>query len=130
MLLVISSATAFAMAMVWPSRDSRTPRRRPSMAGRMPIFGRLPCSRFAGGSVFMPLTFAMTGTSCVRAGTVETSSGLVLEVPALQESSFRLAVQYWPSRRSDAISGRSRASSLSDFSPIPWAKGKITTLPV
>ena len=55
----ISSAVAFAMAMVWASSDSRTPRRRPSMAGRMPIFGRPPCSRFAGGTVFMPFRFAI-----------------------------------------------------------------------
>ena len=32
----------FAMAMTWFSSDSRTPLRRPSMVGRMPIFGSEP----------------------------------------------------------------------------------------
>jgi len=37
------------MAIVWLSNDSRTPPHRPSMAGRMPILGMSPMSRFAGG---------------------------------------------------------------------------------
>jgi len=35
----ISSAAALAMFIVWTSSDSRTPLRRPSIVGRIPIFG-------------------------------------------------------------------------------------------
>ena len=42
----ISRATVLARPMVWFSSDSRTPLRRPSMAGRMPTFGSVPTRRF------------------------------------------------------------------------------------
>lgn len=38
---LISAAVAFAMFMVCASSDSRTPMRRPSITGRIPIFGKL-----------------------------------------------------------------------------------------
>ncbi|KGF84006.1 hypothetical protein DK39_15465 [Salmonella enterica subsp. enterica serovar Weltevreden] len=38
---VMSAAVAFAMFMVCSSSDSRTPIRRPSITGRIPIFGKL-----------------------------------------------------------------------------------------
>ena len=41
-----SSLTASAMAMVFSSTLSRTPLRRPSMVGRMPILGSSPIRRF------------------------------------------------------------------------------------
>ena len=36
----MSFAAALAMSMVWTSSDSLTPRRRPSMIGRMPTLGK------------------------------------------------------------------------------------------
>ena len=35
----MSFAAAWAISIVWSSSDSRTPRRRPSMIGRMPTLG-------------------------------------------------------------------------------------------
>ena len=49
MFLVIRSAVALAIAIVKPSSDSRTPPYRPSIVGRIPIFGKEPRSRFTGG---------------------------------------------------------------------------------
>ena len=49
----MSRATALAMFMVVASSDSRTPSRRPSMVGRMPIFGMSPMRRFLGRVIFM-----------------------------------------------------------------------------
>ena len=42
-----SLAAALARLMVWFSSDSRTPLRRPSMIGRIPIFGKSPIQRFS-----------------------------------------------------------------------------------
>src|SRR5258707_653028 len=51
-----NAAVARAIAITCPSSDSRTPPYRPSIVGRMPIFGSEPRSRFTGGFVFI---FAM-----------------------------------------------------------------------
>src|SRR5258705_10646233 len=45
------------MLSVWSSSDSRTPRRRPSIAGRMPIFGQLPTKRDLGWASLATLDF-------------------------------------------------------------------------
>src|ERR1035437_3265258 len=45
MFALRNSAAAWAIPMVGPSSDSRTPFRRPSIAGRMPIFGQPPTYR-------------------------------------------------------------------------------------
>jgi hypothetical protein len=42
----MSVATLFAIAIVALSSDSRTPFLRPSIVGRMPIFGRDPVNLF------------------------------------------------------------------------------------
>jgi hypothetical protein len=52
-------AAVFAISMVWFSSDSRTPLRRPSMAGRIPIFGRVPRKRWVGSFTFRSSTFAV-----------------------------------------------------------------------
>ena len=49
-----------AIAIVCASRDSLTPFRRPSIAGRIPTFGRLPWSRQAGGMVFIAAVLAIS----------------------------------------------------------------------
>jgi hypothetical protein len=50
-----SFLAAWAMAMVWSSRDSRTFRgpRRPSMVGRMPMTGYSPMYRFFAIIIFL-----------------------------------------------------------------------------
>jgi hypothetical protein len=58
---VKSFAADFAISMVWFSSDSRTPLRRPSMAGRIPIFDNLPRNLLHGSFIVIPLIFAMTG---------------------------------------------------------------------
>ena len=49
----IRFAAAFAMFIVWTSSDSRTPRRRPSMIGRMPTLGNWKESQMVRLMVFV-----------------------------------------------------------------------------
>ncbi len=68
------------MFMVWSSSDSRTPPRRPSMVGRMPILGMSPSSRLTGGLTFMISFSFMIGLNCysvTNTTTVSIESGAV-----------------------------------------------------
>jgi hypothetical protein len=53
MLSEMNLAVRWAMPIVNPSRDSRTPPHRPSMTGRIPTFGNGPRSLFTGGFIFI-----------------------------------------------------------------------------
>ena len=44
--LVINAAVDFAILIVCSSKDSLIPFLRPSMMGRIPTFGRVPCNLF------------------------------------------------------------------------------------
>jgi hypothetical protein len=62
------SAVRRAIAFVWDSSDSRIPCMRPSMAGRMPIFGQAPTKRPAGLLVMGFVSCREAGAPTVRAG--------------------------------------------------------------
>jgi hypothetical protein len=57
-LLVRNSAAAFAIPMVCPSRTSRIPFRRPSIAGRIPILGSPPPKGARDSLILIPSIFA------------------------------------------------------------------------
>jgi hypothetical protein len=59
----INSAADRACASVVSSSDSRTPRRRPSMMGRMPIFGNLPFQQLNLDVVFL---IAIRGSNMIE----------------------------------------------------------------
>src|ERR1017187_6819412 len=59
----INLATPLAMFMVCFSSDSRTPPRRPSIAGRMPIRGFSPTNRFCGRLTFKTAADGMDTSS-------------------------------------------------------------------
>src|SRR4051794_6282215 len=57
----MNAAVDRAIPITCPSSDSRTPPYRPSIVGRIPIFGSEPRRRFTGGLVFMFAMLAIEG---------------------------------------------------------------------